>query len=244
VVLSINGFQVQVRLEDGQEMVAFVSKRVAREMCRIIPGDIVLMTSVDSAKPRIRGFSPMNAARRILRQYDRGNLTKNELFYGLMRLATEANAAELARWLPRTVQEEVKAYIAGCPRTEEGWAHMRSFHAGAVIMRTPADVEAYQARQEEERCLHRRGVELLRDIFGPSPTTSLPAAVLAWNDGCIVKLATGIYEERDFSPQRMGVLADALEEAGVADEEVLGHLRGPGLHCRGCWVVDLLTGRE
>jgi hypothetical protein len=86
---------------------------------------------------------------------------------------------------------------------------------------------------------------LIRDIF-PSPfraKPAVPAAVLAWNDGCVVKLAAGIYQDRDFSSDRMGVLADALEEAGLTDEDVLGHLRGPGPHCRGCWVVDLLLGK-
>jgi hypothetical protein len=41
----------------------------------------------------------------------------------------------------------------------------------------------------------------------------------------------------------LGVLADALEEAGCADEAMLGHLRGPGPHVAGCWAVDALTGR-
>jgi len=89
--------------------------------------------------------------------------------------------------------------------------------------------------------------DLLRDTFGPLPFRPLPPIapqVLAWNDGCVVKLAAGIYDGRDFSPVRMGVLADALEEAGVADDEVLGHLRGKGPHCRGCYVVDLVLGKE
>jgi hypothetical protein len=33
------------------------------------------------------------------------------------------------------------------------------------------------------------------------------------------------------------VLADALEEAGCTDAELLGHLRG-------CWPVDLVLNRE
>jgi hypothetical protein len=88
--------------------------------------------------------------------------------------------------------------------------------------------------------------DLLRDLFGPLPfrPVTLPPSVLAWNDGCVVKLAAGIYQDRDFSSERMGVLADALEEAGLTDEVVLEHLRGPGPHVRGCWAVDLLTCRE
>ncbi len=77
-----------------------------------------------------------------------------------------------------------------------------------------------------------------------SPVT-LPPSVRTWNDGCVVKLATAIYEDRDFSKERMGVLGDALEEAGVSDAEVLGHCRDrQAVHVRGCWLVDLLTGRD
>jgi hypothetical protein len=40
------------------------------------------------------------------------------------------------------------------------------------------------------------------------------------------------------------VWADAPEEAGYTDPEILTHLRGPGPHVRGCWVVDLLLGKH
>ena len=43
--------------------------------------------------------------------------------------------------------------------------------------------------------------------------------------------------------QRLAVLADALEDAGCGDAEMLAHLRGEGPHVRGCWVVDLLLAR-
>jgi hypothetical protein len=87
---------------------------------------------------------------------------------------------------------------------------------------------------------------LLRDIMGNPfrPHPPIPAAVLAWNDGCVVKMATAIYEERDFSRESMGVLADALEEAGCTDSGLLGHLRGPGPHVRGCWALDAVLGRS
>jgi hypothetical protein len=85
--------------------------------------------------------------------------------------------------------------------------------------------------------------DLLRDIFSPFRDPVILPAVLAWDGGCAVKLAAGIYEERDFSHERMGVLADALEEAGLTDEEVLRHLRGSGQHCRGCHVIDLFLGK-
>jgi hypothetical protein len=46
------------------------------------------------------------------------------------------------------------------------------------------------------------------------------------------------------SGARLAVLADALEEAGCTDAAILAHCRGGGEPARGCWVVDLLTGRQ
>jgi len=37
---------------------------------------------------------------------------------------------------------------------------------------------------------------------------------------------------------------DALAEAGCSNQDILSHCRGPGPHVRGCWVVDLLLGKE
>ncbi len=54
-------------------------------------------------------------------------------------------------------------------------------------------------------------------------------------------LAEAVYEERAFD--RLPILADALEDAGCSDSAVLNHCRQPGVHVRGCWVVDLLLGR-
>jgi hypothetical protein len=42
---------------------------------------------------------------------------------------------------------------------------------------------------------------------------------------------------------RLGVLADALEEAGGSNADLLRRLRQPEPHVRGCWVVDLLLGK-
>ena len=63
-----------------------------------------------------------------------------------------------------------------------------------------------------------------------------------WLSETVVSLATGIYAERAFD--RMPILADAIEEAGCDHGDVLAHCRGPGPHVRGCWVVDLLLGKE
>jgi hypothetical protein len=51
-----------------------------------------------------------------------------------------------------------------------------------------------------------------------------------------------MYEARDFSA--MPILADALQDAGCDNDDILDHCRGPGPHVRGCWVVDLVLGEE
>ena len=58
----------------------------------------------------------------------------------------------------------------------------------------------------------------------------------------VPRLASALYEDRAFD--RLSLLADALEDAGCADAALLGHCRGGGEHVRGCWVIDLLLGKE
>jgi len=81
---------------------------------------------------------------------------------------------------------------------------------------------------------------LLRDTAG---NPFRPVAVEpSWLTSTVVPLAEGIYAERAFD--RMPILADALEDAGSDNADILTHCRQPGEHVRGCWVVDLLTGRK
>lgn len=81
---------------------------------------------------------------------------------------------------------------------------------------------------------------LIRCVFG-NPFR-LVAFDPHWRSEIVVALATGIYAERAFD--RMPILADALEEAGCDDADVLAHCRGLGPHVRGCWVVDRVLGKE
>jgi hypothetical protein len=90
------------------------------------------------------------------------------------------------------------------------------------------------------------GAALVRDIFGNPfrPVTLDPC----WLTPTVTNLAQAVYDDRQmpsglFDNQRMGILADALEEAGCHNADILGHLRGGGEHVRGCWAVDLILGR-
>ena len=83
-------------------------------------------------------------------------------------------------------------------------------------------------------------VALIRDIFGNpfQPVAFDPS----WRTSIAVGLARTMYDSRDFAA--MPILADALEEAGCDNADVLTHCRGPGPHVRGCWVVDLVLGKS
>jgi hypothetical protein len=84
-------------------------------------------------------------------------------------------------------------------------------------------------------------LSIFRDIFGNPfrPVAFDPA----WRSESAVSLARMMYESRNFHV--MPVLADALEEAGCDNADVLAHCREPnGVHVRGCWVVDLVLGKS
>jgi hypothetical protein len=81
---------------------------------------------------------------------------------------------------------------------------------------------------------------LIRDIFGNPfrPVAFDPR----WRTADAVGLARAIYEDRAFDC--LPLLADALMDAGCADEQVLEHCRSEGPHVRGCWAVDLVLDKE
>ncbi|WP_149112072.1 hypothetical protein [Limnoglobus roseus] len=81
---------------------------------------------------------------------------------------------------------------------------------------------------------------LLRDIFG-NPFRPI-AFSPAWLTPAAVGLAEAIYADRAFD--RLPILADALQDAGCEDVDVLSHCRGDGPHVRGCWVVDGVLGKD
>jgi hypothetical protein len=98
---------------------------------------------------------------------------------------------------------------------------------------------ARTAARRMGRPIDMRLSRLLRDILGdpfrrvaldPMPGTATMSS-----------LAQAIYDERPFD--RPPILADALEEAGCTDPAILAHLRGPGPHVRGCWMLDLILGK-
>jgi hypothetical protein len=110
-----------------------------------------------------------------------------------------------------------------------------------------ADGASYAAAFTAEAASRRGGeaaerqalADLVREVFGhPLRSAAVEPAWLSWNDGAVRKMAQTVYDERRFAD--LPLLADALEDAGCMDADLLAHLRGPGPHVRSCWVVDLV----
>ena len=89
---------------------------------------------------------------------------------------------------------------------------------------------------------HERIIQahILRDIVGnPFKPRTFQTQ---WKTQTIIQLSQSMYDDRDFTA--MSILGDALEEAGCTNEEILRHCRERDLHVRGCWLVDLVLGKE
>ena len=95
-------------------------------------------------------------------------------------------------------------------------------------------------RWEREKHERRQQAALLRCIAG---NPFRPAAFNpAWRTSDVMLLAQGIYDDRAFD--RMPILADALQDAGCDNDDILAHSRDANTpHARGCWVVDLVLGK-
>jgi FHA domain-containing protein len=81
--------------------------------------------------------------------------------------------------------------------------------------------------------------DLIRDALGDfffRPT--VPPEWRIWGDHVIERIAQSVYDERRFD--EMPILADALEDAGCEDRDLLDHCRNGKLHARGCWALDAI----
>ncbi len=83
-------------------------------------------------------------------------------------------------------------------------------------------------------------------VIHPLEEFSLPLEDWSWRSEQEQSeaLQAWLVEEAERAFDRLPILADALEEAGCDHPDVLAHCRGPGPHARGCWVVDLVLGKE
>ncbi|HEY7315564.1 MAG TPA: hypothetical protein VH643_39915 [Gemmataceae bacterium] len=158
---------------------------------------------------------------------------------------------------------KLRLFTAACLRRDLHWSDIHIRIAIKSVERLADDREriaagglraarmdasaARAAAQDAARSLQPFGAAqaaLLRDICGPLPfrPTTLDSAWLSWHGGLLASIAWQMYDSRDFAD--MPVLADALEEAGCQNQDILSHCRSGGDHVRGCWVIDALLGKS
>jgi hypothetical protein len=122
----------------------------------------------------------------------------------------------------------------------------------SVFQPSPADVTTFEAVIDHLGAIHTltdingrvdesypAQCQLLRELFAFRPVALEPS----WLTSTVVALAAGIYEEKAF--ERMPILADALQDAGCDNDDILTHCRDQRqVHLRGCWVLDLLLQKQ
>lgn len=114
-------------------------------------------------------------------------------------------------------------------------------HAWQAADEGTAEYVAIRAESSAKRRAVRFLLATLRDIFGNPfrPVAFDPA----WRTDTAVALAHTMYDSREFGA--MPILTDALQDAGCDRADILNHCRDTAApHVRGCWVVDLVLGKE
>jgi hypothetical protein len=77
--------------------------------------------------------------------------------------------------------------------------------------------------------------QAFREVAGE--TLIQPAWLTATVVGVALSIQAGAFD-------RLPILADALEDAGCTNADILNHCRQPQEHVRGCWAVDLVLGKS
>jgi hypothetical protein len=153
--------------------------------------------------------------------------------------------AMTARPNPIEVRHDKERFLAACHAVQVATLVAEPRHEFA------ASAELYIVRQHlSYDCLFKSPLaNVTRDLFRNPYCPSQTANTASLTAATAVDIAQTAYADRSFptgclNQSRIPLLADALEDAGCTDAELLGHLRSPGPHVRGCWAVDLVLGKE
>jgi hypothetical protein len=165
------------------------------------------------------------------------------LFVGVLRSKWEEHLTAAGH---RALQA-IESFADGGPtraRAKEAFVKPNGSHIVSYVLETALADDPWMLRKPNTLWLLSRhdpvGAAVLRDVFRhPCHCAGFNTA---WRSPDAVGLARAIYDDRAFD--RLPILADALLDAGCDDEDILNHCRSSGPHVRGCWVVDLVLGKE
>jgi hypothetical protein len=167
--------------------------------------------------------------------------------YDASRAMTQAYRADPATRFRAEARSLATSAVWSCTKSKPTQAAM-AYREAAIAM---AHLNAAKGPQPVARTSrgwlpadaaeHAVQAALLRDIFG-NPFRPVKFT-REWRTDTAVSLARQMYESRDFGA--MPILADALQDAGCDSDDILNHCRDPhAVHVRGCWVVDLVSGKQ
>ena len=169
---------------------------------------------------------------------ERRAIATSQTIVSEMKYATALSMSELVRqpgisvasWFAQLLADRIARLTIPFPNADGSVAYMRQVER---IFQSALWRDAVRTEQSHQR-------HLVADIFGNLFRPIGPFS--SWLTSDVLPLAESIYQERTFD--RMPILADALDDAGCANADILTHCRGDGPHVRGCWVVDLLLGKD
>ncbi len=233
---------------DPQELLAFVQRKVSeRKMrlfacacCRRLAGcdraplrDALEL--VESYADDTVGFEELREMRGRLAKGQFGNRPDKLVRAAVLATAgAKLDAAGVAHLVVQGRAEETGGRALRKQRDANARYRQASLSSPERVANEAADVVRDAERNAQ--------VELLREVIGnPFRAAPVEPAWLNWMFGTVRKLAQAAYDDRDFA--NLPILADALEEAGCNDEDILDHCRLRGDHVRGCWAIDALLGK-
>lgn len=130
----------------------------------------------------------------------------------------------------RATAEAMRAARLACKHADESAAWYAAITRPEIAARNAA-LSARAGSPDE--CAAQ--AELLRDIIGNSFRPLPSRFPVTW-----IPLAQGIYEDGAF--ERVREFAEMPSACNMG--EIVAHCRQTGAHVRGCWVIDLLLGKQ
>ena len=174
-----------------------------------------------------------------MEQYAEGEIVRKELDKTFNKYAKKCTALDVFGFPWRSVEAYGQSLFEDVESAIEWVLHVFS---PTFIIDRKLDKHRHEPSFATEE---QRIIGILRDIIGNPfrPAQPLPDAVLERTDRLVVRLAKTIYDGRRWG--NMPVLGAALLEAGCDNENLIAHChQQEGIHTRGCWVIDLLLGKE
>jgi hypothetical protein len=231
------------RCPDARPMLQFLQGRAKRRKLRLFACAMCRLSV-----PLLVGLDGETLLRAVEDATDRGGnevgipLSNEELkdYAGRHSINARGRAAQRGEVEASHLLQRCRGDVAPVNQSER----LAAWH-NAMFARDPflwADPDAVTGGPADQ-------VAAVRDVFG-NPFRE-PIFSPLWRTDTTVALAHQMSDSRDFSA--MPILADALQDAGCDNTDnplpprggnLLTHCRGPGPHVRGCWVVDLVLGKE